>query len=102
MMQEMHKILDKYQLGNVVESEKEKRECNQKMDSMSKDLKTMEKAVEIKEKEMTINQMPKEVKTDKLNFWFIEQEITNLVCGLQWATVTIHDKFAGNNMAAFS
>jgi hypothetical protein len=40
MTQEMHRILDKYQSANVVEPEKEKSECNQKMDS------TLEKAVE--------------------------------------------------------
>ena len=46
MTQEMHRILDKYQSANVVEPGNEKRECSQKMDS------TLEKAVEIKEKEI--------------------------------------------------
>ena len=95
MMQEMHRILGKYQSANVVEPEKEKRECNQKMDSMSKDLKTMEKAVEIKEKEIGTNQMPKEVKIEESNFWFIEREIKTLESGLKRAKVMVHEKVTG-------
>ena len=65
--------------------------------------KTLEKAVEINEKEIVTNELPKEVKTEKSNSWFIEQEIKTLDSGLQRAKVIIHDKGAaaiigpGNN-----
>ena len=65
--------------------------------------KTLKKAVEINEKEIVTNELPKEVKTEKSNFWFIEQEIKTLDSGLQRAKVIIHDKGAaviigpGNN-----
>ena len=95
MMQEMHRILANYQSANVVEPDNEKSECNQKMDSVSKDIKTLEKAVEIKEKEIRTNQMPKEVKIDESNFWFIEQEIKTLDSGLLWAKVMVHEKITG-------
>ena len=95
MMQEMHRILAKYQSANVVEPDNEKSECNQKMDSVSKDIKTLEKAVEIKEKDIRTNQMPKDVKTDESKSWFIEQEIKNLDCDLHCAKVIIHEKVTG-------
>ena len=76
-----------------MEPDDDKRECNQKMDSVSKDIKTFEKSDEIKEKEIRTNQMPKDVKTDES--WFIEQEIKNLGSGLQWATVMVHEKVIG-------
>ena len=65
--------------------------------------KTLKKAVEINEKEIVTNELPKEVKTDKSNFWFFEQEIETLDSGLHRAKVIIHDKGAaviigrGNN-----
>ena len=65
--------------------------------------KTLKKAVEINEKEILTNKLPKEVKTEKSNFWFFEQEIKTLDSGLQRAKVIIHDKGAaeiigpGNN-----
>ena len=65
--------------------------------------KTLKKAVEINEKEIVTNELPKEVKTEKSNFWFIEQEIKTLDSGLKRAKVIIHDKGAaeiigpGNN-----
>ena len=93
MTQEIHRILAKYQSANVVEPDNAKRECNQKIDSVSKDIKTLEKAVDIKEKEIRTNQMPKDVKTDES--WFIEQEIKFLGSGLQWATVMVHEKVIG-------
>ena len=95
MTQEIQRILAKYQSANVVEPDNEERECNQKMDSMSKDTKILEKAVEIKEKEIVTNQMPKEVKIDESNLWFIEQEIKTLASGLQWAKVMVHEKVTG-------
>ena len=100
MTQEIHRILAKYQLANVVEPDNEKRECNQKMDSVSKDVKTLKKAVEIKEKEIRTYQMPKDVKTDESKSWFIEQEIKHLDCDLHCAKVIIHDKFAGAIMGS--
>jgi hypothetical protein len=58
--------------------------------------KDLEKAVEINEKEIMTNELPKEVKKDKSNFWFIEQEIIKtLDSGLQIAQVKIHFKGAG-------
>ena len=58
--------------------------------------KELEKAVEINEKEIVTNELPKEVKTEKSNFWFIEQEIIKtLDSGLQIAQVIIHYKGAG-------
>ena len=95
MTQEIHRILAKYQSSNVVEPDNEKRDCNQKMDSVSKDIKTLEKTVEIKEKEIRTNQMPKDVKTHESKSWFIEQEIKHLGSGLQWATVMVHEKVIG-------
>lgn len=65
--------------------------------------KKLEKAVEINEREIVTNELPKEVKTEKSNFWFFEQEIKTLDSGLQRAEVIIHDKGAaviigpGNN-----
>ena len=55
----------------------------------------MEKAVEINEKEIVTNELPKDVKTEKSNFWFIEQEIKTLASGLQTAKVMIHEELAG-------
>ena len=95
MMQEMHRILGKYQSANVVEPNNEKRECNQKIDSMILGMKTLEKAVEIKEKEIGTNQMPKEVKTDESKSWFIEQEIKPLDSGLKLAKVRIPERLIG-------
>ena len=95
MMQEMHRILAKYQSANVVEPDNEKRECNQEIDSVSKDIKTAEKAVEINEKDIGTNQMPKDVKTDESKSLFIEQEIKNLDCDLHCAKVIIHEKVTG-------
>ena len=95
MTQEIHRILAKYQSANVMEPDNEKRECNQKIDSVSKDIKTAEKAVEIKEKDIRTNQMPKDVKTDESKSWFIEQEIKNLDCDLHCAKVIIHEKVTG-------
>ena len=100
MTQEIHRILAKYQLANVVEPDNEKRECNQKMDSVSKDVKTLKKAVEIKEKEIGANQMPKDVKTDKSKCLFIEQEIKKLDSDLHRTKVIIHDKDAGAIMGS--
>ena len=95
MTKEIHRILAKYQSANVVEPDNAKRECNQKMDFVSKDIKTLEKAVEIKEKEIRTNQMPKDVKTNESKSWFIEQEMKTLGSGLQWATVMVHEKVIG-------
>ena len=100
MTQEIHRILAKYQSANVVEPDNAKRECNQKMDSVSKDIKTLEKAVEIKKKDIRTNQMPKEVKTDESKSWFIEQEIKNLDCDLHCAKIIVHDKYAGAIMGS--
>ena len=100
MTQEIHRILAKYQSTNVVEPDNEKLECNQKMDSVSKDIKTLEKAVEIKEKEIRTNQMPKDVKTNESNPLFFEQEIKNLDSGLHCTKVIIHDKDAGAIMGS--
>ena len=100
MTKEIHRILAKYQSANVVEPDNAKRECNQKMDSVSKDIKTLEKAVEIKKKDIRTNQTPKEVKTDESKSWFIEQEIKNLDCDLHCAKIIVHDKYAGAIMGS--
>ena len=95
MTQEIHRILAKYQSANVVEPDTAKRECNQKMDSVSKDIKTLEKAVEIKGKDIRTNPMPNEVKTDESKSLFLEQEIKNLECDLYCAKVMVHEKVIG-------
>ena len=100
MTQEIHRILAKYQSTNVVEPDNEKRECNQKMDSVSKDIKTLEKAAKIKEKEIRTNQMPKDVKTNESIPLFFEQEIKNLDSDLHCTKVIKHDKDAGAIMGS--
>ena len=65
----------------------------------SKGKKRLEKkAVEINEKEIVTNELPKEVKKEKSYFWFIELEIKTLDSGLQRARVMIHEKLAGAAM----